>query len=110
MKKVHENVFNENKKINLDSIVVNRDPSSDNELSTKNYIENELDKNTMSRFNQILGRYLEVSVGNDAFSLAEYDKRHLKDVTEVGSPNKCDSFFIRMENQKFKQKQRCESW
>ena len=57
--------FNDNKLTNIDSITVNRNPSSDNELTNKKYIVNELDKNTIIRFNQTLTIYLKVSVGND---------------------------------------------
>ena len=46
---------------NLDSITVNRNPSLDNELSNKKYIDDELDKNTI--LNQTLSNYLKVSVG-----------------------------------------------
>ena len=50
---------------NLDSISVNREPSLDKELANKKYIDDELDKNTILRFNQTLHNYLKVSVGND---------------------------------------------
>ena len=35
----------------------------------KKYIDDELDKNTIVRFNQTLQNYLKVSVGNDMYSL-----------------------------------------
>ena len=38
------NEFDKNNITNLDSITVNRDPTSDNELSNKKYIDYELDK------------------------------------------------------------------
>ena len=50
---------------NLDSITINRNPTSDNEVSNKKHIDNELDKNTIVRFNQTLENYLKVSVGKD---------------------------------------------
>ena len=82
VKNNQDNDFNDNKLINLDSITVNREPSSDKELANKKYIDNELDKNTIVRFNQTLSNYLKVSVGNDTYNLTKYDKKQLTDVTE----------------------------
>ena len=76
-----DNDFNDNKLTNLDSVTVNRNPTSDNELSTKKYIDDELDKNTIVRFNQTLQNYLTVSVGNDTYNLTKYDKIHITDIT-----------------------------
>ena len=39
------NDFNDNKLANLDSILINRNPISENELSNKKHIDDELDKN-----------------------------------------------------------------
>ena len=36
--------FNDNKLLNLDSVTVNRNPTLDNELSNKKYIDKEIDK------------------------------------------------------------------
>ena len=41
------NEFDKNKLTNLDSVTVNRNPTSDNELANKKYIDDELDKNTV---------------------------------------------------------------
>ena len=60
-----DNEFNNKKKTNLDSVSVNRNPNSDNDLVNKKIIDDELDKNTIVGFNQILQNYLKVSVGND---------------------------------------------
>ena len=45
------NEFDDNKLTNWDSVTVNREPISDNELVNKNYLDDELDKNTVLRFN-----------------------------------------------------------
>ena len=79
--------FNDIKFTNLDSGTVNTDPSSDNELSGKNYIDNELDKNTILRFNQTLENYLKVSDGNDTENLTKYDKIQTIDITIVKQGN-----------------------
>ena len=86
VKNNQDNDFNDNKLINIDSIRVNREPSSDNELANKKYIDDELDKNTLVRFNQTLSNYLKVSVGNDTYNLTKYDKIPLTDVTEIRAP------------------------
>ena len=87
VKNNQDNDFNDNKLINLDSIKINRNPISDNEVSNKKYIDDELDKNTILRFNQKLEKYLKVSVGNDTYNLTKYKKISITDVTEIKFPN-----------------------
>ena len=53
--------FDNNKLTSLDSVTVNGNPRSDKELSIKIYIADELDKNTILRFNQTSENYLKVS-------------------------------------------------
>ena len=53
--------FNDNKLTNIDSITVNRNPSSDKKVSNKKYIDDELDKNTLLSFIQTLQNYLRVT-------------------------------------------------
>ena len=65
---------------------MNRDPSSDDEISTKKYIDSELYKITILRFNQTFKNYLKVTVGNDIYNLTKY-KKQLIDITEFRSPN-----------------------
>ena len=81
------NEFDNNKLTNLDSVTVNRNPNLDNELANKKYIDDELDKNTVLRFNQTLQNYLKVSVGNDTYNLTKYDKIQIADTTEMRYPN-----------------------
>ena len=71
VKNNQDNDLNDNKLTNIDSITVNRNPSSDNELSNKKYIDDELDKNTIVRFNQTLQNFLKVSVGSDTYNLTK---------------------------------------
>ena len=79
--------LNDNKLTNLDSITINRDPTLDNEISNKNNLDDEIDKNTIVRFNQIPKNYLKVSVGKDTYSPYKYDKIEITDKTEVKYPN-----------------------
>ena len=81
VKNNQDNTFNDNKLTNLDSVTVNRDPNSDSELANKKYIDDQLDKNTVVRFNQTLDNYLKVSVGNDIYNLTKYNKIQLTDTT-----------------------------
>ena len=87
IKNNQDNEFNDNKLLNLDSVVVNRNPTLDNELSNKRYIDDELDKNTIVRFNQTLSNYLKVTVGNDTYNLSKYNKIQLTDTTIIKYPN-----------------------
>ena len=82
-----DNDFDNNKLTNLDIVTVNRNPSSDNELANENYIDDELDKNTLLRFNQTLQNYLKVSVGSDTYKLTKYDKILITGTTEIKFPN-----------------------
>ena len=86
VKNNQENDLNNNKLTNIDFITVNRKPTLDNALSNKKYIDDELDKNTIVRFNQTLSNYLKVSVGNDTYDLTKYDKISITDVTEMKAP------------------------
>ena len=82
-----DNNLNDNKLTNLDSITVNRNPTLDKEVASKKYIDDDLDKNTIVRFNQTLQNYLKVSVGNDTYNLTKYDKIQTTDITNIIFPN-----------------------
>ena len=66
--------FNDKKLTNIVSIIVNRNPNSDNELSNKKYVVDSIGEDTIVRFNQTLQNYLKVSVGNDTYNLTKYNK------------------------------------
>ena len=87
VKNNQDNDFNNNKLINLDSITINRNPTLDNEVSNKKYIDDQLDINTIVRFNQTLSNYLKVSVGSDIYHLTKYEKNYISDLTEMRAPN-----------------------
>ena len=87
VKNNQDNDFSDKKLTNIDSIKVNRNPNSDNELVNKKYLDDELDKNTNLRFNQTLQNYLKVSVGNDTYNLTKYNKIQIVDTTEIKFPN-----------------------
>ena len=87
VKKNKDNDFNDKKLTNIDSIAVNRNPNSDNEVSNKKNVNDESDKNTMVRFNQTLENYLRVSVGSDIYNLTKYKKIQLSDITVMKAGN-----------------------
>ena len=88
VKNNQDNNLNDKKLTNLDSNQVNRNPTPDNELVNKKYIDDELDKNTIVRFNQTLTNYLKISVGSDTYNLFKYNKIQLTDTTIIKYPNK----------------------
>ena len=75
--------LNDNKLTNLDSITINRNPTSDKKVSNKKNINDQLDKNTIVRFNQTLQNYLEVSVGSDTYNTTKFNKIQLTDITKM---------------------------
>ena len=87
VKNNQDNDLNDKNLTNLDSITVNRNPTSDNEVSNKRYVDDSLGENTLLRFNQTLTNCLKVSVGNDKYNLTKYDKIQIIDTTEIKYPN-----------------------
>ena len=80
--------FDNNILISLDSITANRDPSSDNELANKKYVEDSIGEGYVLRVNQTLENYLKVSVRNDVYILTKYDKIQIIDTTFIKYPKK----------------------
>ena len=87
VKNNQHNDLNDNTLTNLSSITINNKPTDDNHDSNKKYIDDELDKNTIVRFNQTLQNYLRVSVGSDIYNLTKNDKKQLTDITTMKSGN-----------------------
>ena len=87
VKNNQDNDFNDNKLTNINSITINNNPTDDNHVSNKKYIDDELDKNTTLRFNQTLQNYLKESVGNDTYNLTKYNRIQLTDTTVLKAGN-----------------------
>ena len=81
------NNLNDNKLTNVNSLTINNNPTDDNHVSNKKYIDDQLDKNTIVRFNQTLQNYLKVSVGSDTYNLTKYNKIQLTDTTVIKAGN-----------------------
>ena len=58
VKNNQDNDLNDNKLPHLDSVTVNRNPSSDNELANKKYIDESIGEGTILKFSQMLTNYL----------------------------------------------------
>ena len=65
VKNNQDNAFNDNKLTNINSIILNNNPTDNNHVSNKKYVDDEVDKNTILKFNQTLENYFKVSVGNE---------------------------------------------
>ena len=85
---IKDNDFNDKKLRNLDSISINRNPSSNKEVSNEKNVDDSIGEVTIVGFNQTLQNFLKVSVGNDTYNLAKYDKIKLIDTTII---KKCNS-------------------
>ena len=79
VKNNHDNDFKGNKLTNLDSVQVKRNHDLGKELTNKKYVDDELDKHTIVRFNQTLKNYLKVSIGSDTYNLTICYKIQLTD-------------------------------
>ena len=79
--------FDNKKLTNLDSITILVDPSCDNELADKKYVDDSMGEGNVLRFNQTLENYLKVNVGNDTYNLTKYDKIQSKATTISKYPN-----------------------
>ena len=71
----------------MDSATVKRNPTSDNEVSNKKYVDDELNKNAILKFNQTLQNDHKVSVGNDTYNLTKYDRIQITDTIIIKYPN-----------------------
>ena len=87
VKNNQDNDPNDKKLTHLDSITVNRNPISDNELANKKYIDESMREGTIRRFNQTLENNLKVSVGNNTYNLTKHKKTQLIDTTVLKAGN-----------------------
>ena len=87
MKNNQDKDRNDKKITNINSVVVNRNPSSDNEVSNKKYVDDSTVEGTLLRFNQTLTNYRKVFVGNDRYNLTKKNKTKITDTTIIKYPN-----------------------
>ena len=87
VKNIQDNDLNDNKLTNIISTTKNNNPTDYIHVSNRKHFDDELDKNTIVRFNQALQIYLKVSVGNDINNLTKYNEIHLTDITTMKAGN-----------------------
>ena len=88
VKNNQDNNFNDNKLTNINSITINNNPTEDDQVSNKKYIDEELDKDTIVRLNDDSNdRYLQVRINNTPYNLQIYNKTQIIDTTKVIFPN-----------------------
>ena len=93
VKNNQDNDFNDKKLININSTTINKKPSSDNEVSNKKYIDDELDKDTIVRLNDDSNdRYLKINIKISTYNLQIYNKVLITDTTILKFPHSAGSF------------------
>ena len=87
VKNNQDNDFNDNKLTNINSITIKNNPTDDNHVSNKKYVDDSIAEGTLITFNQTLTNYLKVSVGSDIYHLTKYNKIQLTNQTILKYPN-----------------------
>ena len=88
VKNNQDNDFNDNKLTNINSITINKNPTNNNHVTNKKYIDDALDKNTIVRLNDNSNdRYLQVRINNTSYNLQIYNKTQIIDTTKIIFPN-----------------------
>ena len=84
VKNNQDNDFNDNKLTNINSITINNNPTDNNHVSNKKYIDDQLDKITLVRLNDNSNdRYLKININNLTYNLQIYNKILLTDRTII---------------------------
>ena len=88
VKNNQDNDFNDNKLTNINSIMINKNPTNNNHVTNKKYIDDALDKSTIVRLNDNSNdRYLQVRINNTSYNLQIYNKTQIIDTTKIIFPN-----------------------
>ena len=72
---------------NINYITLNRNPSLDNELANKKYVDGSVGEGNILRFIQTLEKCLKVSVGNDTKNLTKHNKIQITYTTIIKVEN-----------------------
>ena len=88
VKNNQDNDLNDNKQTNVNSITINNNPTDNNHVSNRKYMDDGLDKNTIVRLNDDSNdRYLQVHINNTAYNRQIYNKTQIIDTTKLIFPN-----------------------
>ena len=92
VKNNQDNDFNNIKLTNINSITINTNPTNNNNVTNKKYVDDQLDKDTIVRLNDDSNdRYLKVNINNSTYNLQIYNKIVLSDTTIIKFSNNGDS-------------------
>ena len=81
------NDFNDNIILNVRSIQINDNPSNNDHVVNKKFVNDEIDSNTIVRLNDDSNeRYLQVQVNNIPYNLQIYNQTHISDTTKLIYP------------------------
>ena len=78
--------FDNTKSTNLDSSTVNGKTLQDEKVSNRDYVDDQLDKNTVLGFNQILANYLKVSIRSTVYNFTKHDRKQSYYATNYKCP------------------------
>ena len=87
VKNNQDNDLNDKKLTIVNCLTNNQNPTSENQVVNKKYVDDSIGDGNVLKFNQTLENYLKVSVGNVIFDLMKYNKIQINDITEIRSPN-----------------------
>ena len=71
----------------IDSITINREPTSDNEVTNKKYVNVTTEEGNILRFIQTLQSYLKESIGRDSYNHTIKDKIQITETKITTFPN-----------------------
>ena len=92
VKNNQDNDFNNNKLTNINSITINKNPTNNNHVCNKKYVDDQLDKDTLLRLDDDSNnKYLKVNINNTIYNLQIYNKIILTDTTIIKFPNNGDA-------------------
>ena len=68
--------------------IIDRNPTIDNDLSTKNYVDDSMGKGSIFRYNQSIQKRFKVQIGNTEYNLTIPDRFYRTHTTRGKNPNR----------------------
>ena len=78
-----DNEFENIRLPNLDSITNKKSPTMDKEISNKQYVDDELNKNNTLTFNHSVQNYLKVTVANSHINHTKSERTQITDTMSI---------------------------
>ena len=82
-----DNEFDDNQSTNLDSVSVNRNPTSDNELANKIFVDDSIEEGTIVTFNQTLENSFKICVRKATYNLTKHHQIQITDTAFIKPGN-----------------------